>query len=172
VLLSRALHAFTLDFEEVSRLSLGLCANTLRVLDEVGAHARDLPRLTGVSKEANQMCIGFLERSGLLATAPDPAARRGQVLRLTVDGVTSQARANRLIADTEAQWAERFGVDAVTELRRSLRVVVGRSPRAVNSPLFGGLEPPEGGWRAAVARPETLPHYPMVLHRGGYPDGS
>jgi hypothetical protein len=27
-------------------------------------------------------------------------------------------------------------------------------------------------WRASVPNPETLPHYPMVLHRGGYPDGS
>ena len=27
-------------------------------------------------------------------------------------------------------------------------------------------------WRAAVRRPATLPHYPMVLYRGGYPDGS
>jgi len=27
-------------------------------------------------------------------------------------------------------------------------------------------------WRAKFRRPEVLPHYPMVLHRGGYPDGS
>ena len=35
-----------------------------------------------------------------------------------------------------------------------------------------GLEPPPGGWRAAVRAKDTLPQYPMVLHRGGYPDGS
>ena len=35
-----------------------------------------------------------------------------------------------------------------------------------------GLEPYPDNWRAQVRRPETLPHYPMVLHRGGYPDGS
>ena len=35
-----------------------------------------------------------------------------------------------------------------------------------------GLEPYPDGWRAKVRRPEALPHYPMVLHRGGYPDGS
>jgi DNA-binding MarR family transcriptional regulator len=172
VLLSRALHAFTLDFEDASRLSLALCANTLRVLDDVGVRVRDLPRLTGVSKEANQMCIGFLERGGHLVSAPDPAATRGQVLRLTPDGLTAQARVKRLVTETEARWTERFGPDAVTGLRRTLEAVVGPSPRAVDSPLFGGLEPPEGGWRASVARPETLPHHPMVLHRGGYPDGS
>jgi len=28
------------------------------------------------------------------------------------------------------------------------------------------------GWRASVPRLEQLPHYPMILHRGGFPDGS
>jgi len=41
-----------------------------------------------------------------------------------------------------------------------------------SSPLWHGLEPDPDGWRAAVRRPDTLPHYSMVLHRGGYPDGS
>jgi hypothetical protein len=39
-------------------------------------------------------------------------------------------------------------------------------------PLFGGLEPYPDNWRALVRRPDVLPHFPMVLHRGGYPDGS
>jgi hypothetical protein len=26
--------------------------------------------------------------------------------------------------------------------------------------------------RSSLRRPATLPHYPMVLHRGGFPDGS
>lgn len=40
------------------------------------------------------------------------------------------------------------------------------------APLFGGLEPYPDNWRAAVRPPLILPHYPMVLHCGGYPDGS
>jgi hypothetical protein len=43
---------------------------------------------------------------------------------------------------------------------------------ADSSPLFRGLEPYPDGWRASVRKPNTLPHYPMVLHRGGFPDGS
>ena len=39
-------------------------------------------------------------------------------------------------------------------------------------PLFQALEPYPDNWRAAVCPPGTLPYYPMVLHRGGYPDGS
>ena len=41
-----------------------------------------------------------------------------------------------------------------------------------SSPLARGLEPYPDGWRASVRRPALLPHHPMVLHPGGYPDGS
>jgi hypothetical protein len=33
-------------------------------------------------------------------------------------------------------------------------------------------DPYPENWRDSVRPPITLPHYPMVLHRGGYPDGS
>jgi len=51
---------------------------------------------------------------------------------------------------------------------RSLRDVLERPA----GELFRGLEPHPGGWRASVRKPDTLPHYPVVLHRGGFPDGS
>jgi hypothetical protein len=39
-------------------------------------------------------------------------------------------------------------------------------------PLAAGLSPYPDNWRARRAPVATLPHYPMTLHRGGYPDGS
>ena len=55
-----------------------------------------------------------------------------------------------------------------TALRRALEpLAAGDPPR-----LFAGLEPYPDGWRARVPAPAALPHYPMTLHRGGYPDGS
>jgi len=45
-------------------------------------------------------------------------------------------------------------------------------PLAARQPLSGGLEPYPDNWRALVRRPDVLPHFPVVLHRGGYPDGS
>jgi len=172
VQLARALHAFTLDFEARSPLSLALCATTLRVLDPAGRRIRELPRLTGVSREANSMCIGFLERRGLATTGPDPGASRGKGVRLNPEGVSARQHATQLVASTEADWRTRFGAGPMEELRGALAAVVGNSPSASDSPLFAGLIPPEGGWRAKGAKPETLPHYPMVLHRGGFPDGS
>jgi hypothetical protein len=40
------------------------------------------------------------------------------------------------------------------------------------SPLFAGLKPYPDGWRGDVRPADTLPWFPMVLHRGGWPDGS
>jgi hypothetical protein len=37
---------------------------------------------------------------------------------------------------------------------------------------LAGLEPYPDNWRARVKPPLVLPHYPMTLHRGGYPDGA
>jgi hypothetical protein len=71
----------------------------------------------------------------------------------------------------EQRWQASFGKRTVRALRQSLERLVGE-PTAQLSRLFRGLEPYPDGWRASVPRPEGLPHYPMILHRGGFPDGS
>jgi hypothetical protein len=57
------------------------------------------------------------------------------------------------------------------QLRDLLEVIV-QDGSAAHSPLFAGLNPYPEGWRAKVRKPETLPHFPVVSHRGGFPDGS
>jgi hypothetical protein len=52
-------------------------------------------------------------------------------------------------------------------LRTSLDPLVEGSP----GPLLEGLRPYPDGWRAKSPI-ETLPQFPMVLHRGGFPDGA
>jgi hypothetical protein len=71
----------------------------------------------------------------------------------------------------ELRWQERLGKETIGDLRESLERVVGE-PAAQLSPLFRGLETRPGGWRASLRKPDTLPYFPMVLHRGGFPDGS
>ena len=171
-LLAGVLLAFTLDFERESRLSLPIGANTLRVLGPTGVHLRDLPQLTGVSKEANAMCAGWLERRGCARSEPDPTASRGKVLRVTPKGLKAQQKCRRLLGAAEVSWRTTYGDAAVHALRAALEPLVGDGTLA-SSPLARGLEPHPDNWRAAVRHaPGTLPHYPMVLHRGGYPDGS
>ena len=170
-LLSGVLYAFTVDFEADARISLPISANTLRVLDVSGTRPGDLPRLTGVSREANAMCAGWLERHGCAVAVPDTTARRGKVVRLTPKGEKAQAKYRRLLRATEESWRTRFGAAAIDDLRAALEDVVGDGTFET-SPLAPGLVPHPDNWRARVRRPEILPHHPMVLHRGGYPDGS
>ena len=171
-LLAGVLLAFTLDFERESRLSLPISANTLRVLGPTGVRVRDLPQLTGVSKEANAMCAGWLERHGCARSEPDPTASRGKVLLVTPKGLKAQQKYRRLLDATEVSWATTYGAAALDDLRA-------RSNRSSGMeswpplPWPGGSSPTRttGAPRVRHA-PATLPHYPMVLHRGGYPDGS
>jgi hypothetical protein len=76
-----------------------------------------------------------------------------------------------LVWAIEKRWEARFDSDAIANLRNLLERLAGK-PSAATTPLFQGLKPYPDGWRAAVNTPRELPHYPMVLHRGGFPDGS
>jgi DNA-binding MarR family transcriptional regulator len=172
VLVSQVLLGFTLEFESGSRISLPISANTLRVLDPTGVRVRDLLPLTGVSKEANAMAVGFLVRHGCAEVVADPAATRSKVVRLTGKGQTAQAKYGRILAITEERFRARYGPGTVASLRRSLEELTGERPAGPDSLLVRGMEPYPDGWRASVRRPDGLPHYPMVLHRGGFPDGS
>ena len=78
---------------------------------------------------------------------------------------------HEVAAATEQRWRERFTGGTVSALRQALEPLV-TDPDGGPPPLFRGLEPYPDNWRARVRPPDTLPRYPMVLHRGGYPDGS
>jgi hypothetical protein len=93
------------------------------------------------------------------------------VLVLTPKGRKAQDKYRQLLWAMEERWQARFGEQAIGRLGELLeQLAVG--PAEQQSPLFRGLEPYPESWRASVPRPEVLPHYPMVLHRGGFPDGS
>ena len=170
-LLSRVLLAFAIEFERESELSLAIGANVVRVLDETGVRVQDLPFLTGVSKEAIRMALGILMKKRLAVIEPDPKGGRAKVARLTGKGREAQEVYRRLLVTIEESWTARFGEDTIGLLRGLLQRLAGEGA-VQTSPLFVGLEPYPDGWRASVSRPATLPHYPMVLHRGGFPDGS
>jgi DNA-binding MarR family transcriptional regulator len=171
-LLTAALLGFALDYEREAKLSLPIAANTLRVLTPDGVRVRDLPVLTGISKEANAMSVGFLERRECIEIVPDPNATRGKVVRLTPRGGVSQDRYGARLQATEKEWDTRFGSTAMAARRTALERLVGDGGDLAGSPLAAGLDLNPEGWRARIPVPTTLPHYPMVLHRGGYPDGS
>jgi DNA-binding MarR family transcriptional regulator len=174
VLLAHALMAYTLDFEEGSALSLPLSANVFRVLDGDGMPVRELPSRTGISKEAVAVSLTSLSRTDYVVVEGAPASKR--TIRLTPAGESIHIDHRRLHARIGKRWETRFGVDAERS-RAALE-------RILDHPeLAAGLTPYPDGWRASkpyghrtqavLADPRgRLPHHPMVLHRGGWPDGS
>jgi hypothetical protein len=160
-LMGQALTGLTLEHERGSSVSLPLAADVLRVIGDGVVALRDLPRLSGVSKEAVAMGTGFLGRGKLAEIRP------GRLITLT-------ARGHGALEDYRARAAR----PADERLRAGLEAIVSQ-----REALAEGLRPPEGGWRAAkpylaqtrrvLADPTAaLPWQPMVLHRGGWPDGS
>jgi hypothetical protein len=160
-LMGQALTAMTLEHERGSTVSLPLAADVLRVIDDETVPIRDLPRRSGVSKEAIAMGTGFLGRAKLAELRP------GRLIALTAAGQAA-------LADYRARVSAADG----ERLRTALETIVSQ-----REALAEGLRPPDGGWRAAkpylaqtqrmLADPAAaLPWHPMVLHRGGWPDGA
>ncbi len=82
VLLAKVLLVFAIEFEGESEISLAIGANVLRVLDEEGVRVRDLPQLSGVSKEAISMAMGILGKKDWRSLRRRPGAgQRSRALR-------------------------------------------------------------------------------------------
>jgi hypothetical protein len=160
-LMGQALTSLTLGQEKEAEVSLPMGANILRVIGNGVLRKRDIPSLSGVSKEAVAMAINFLEARHMAEPLP------GGSVRLTFTGLDaldgSQERAVH-IQDKK--------------LRTALQAVVSQ-----REALAEGLLPPRGVWRGTkpylaqtqrlLADPTAaLPWQPMVLHRGGWPDGA
>jgi len=113
------------------------------------------------------MAMGVLGKRGLAITGPAPDGGRWRVAGLRPKGRYAQNKYRERLGAAESRWQARFGVETLGAVRDALKRLTGDQAR-----LAQGLEPAPGGWRASLRRPATLPHYPMVLHRGGFPDGS
>lgn len=150
-LLARPLLSFALDFERETPLSLAICADILRVLHEQSVPIRDLPRLSGVSKEAISMAMGVLEKGKIAVLEPNPQGRAGKAARLTPLGQRAQTAYHRRVRDVEDRWKTRFEHNVVARLRASLEPLVGDPG---DSPLFGELShtPTDGEPRSGAPR--------------------
>lgn len=170
-LLAQALLAYTLAFERDAPISLPLAENVVRALGEEAVDVRELAAQAAVSPEAVSMSLTFLTKQGY--------AEGTKVVRLTTAGAAASEEARATHAHIEKTWSSPASLDRVRSAVRSIldQRTGGRRRLAL------GLEPHPEGWRASkpylvrknamLADPFTgLPRHPMVLHRGGWPDGS
>jgi len=156
-LLAKALVLFSLEVEAAADVALVQTANVLRVLAEGPVHQRDLPRAMGVAKETAAVMTGQARREGLVAIA------ESKEVAITDAGRRAASDADAAVAEVESRWP--------ADLRMQLEPLVGDGVLD-GSPLAEAIRPPEGTWRHRRPRPLTLPHHPVISHRGGYPDGS
>jgi hypothetical protein len=148
VLLAQALRVWALEFDSESRVPIGICANTLRVLTREGVSAGELARLTGLSPEMSD--YGW-QIKGLAELLADPN-RRGKLVRLTECGSAVQRRYARLSGEIEQGWEDRHGAGATGRLRSLLGSLYG--PAAGEAPrIVEGLRSPEGVRRSGGVLP-------------------
>jgi DNA-binding MarR family transcriptional regulator len=180
-LLSLVLLDFALEFELLSELSLALSANVLRALGDGVRRLRDLPRLTGVPRETVRASVSFLARQGYVVVETEPASR-AKSAGLTPQGCRAHRAYPHLVEGAQARWEDRFGRDTVAQLVQSVHRILEQRD-GDQARLGPGLVPYPEGWRASrpyrtqtqalLADPtRSLPHFPLVTHRGGWPDGS
>lgn len=167
MLLARAETAFGLEYEAGADVSITIGANVLRLCADA-VRIADLPRLSGVSKEAIAMATGWLVRHGFAEEGKDAQGKR--VLILNAKGHQAREAYGVRTAEIEQRWLSAYGTEAVAGVRKGLERLIRED--GPGSRLFEGLTPPPTCWRAKAPKPQILPHFPMVLHRGGYPDGS
>jgi hypothetical protein len=173
-LLARVLLAYTLAFEREAPLSLPLAENVGRVLTSEDVDVREVPVAAAVSREAVSMSLTYLVRQGL--------ADGTKIVRLTDAGLAAKESARASHGRVARAWAAHHGRPALDRLHAATRAILEQRDGS-RSRLTVGLEPHPDGWRASgrylaqtermLADPFTgLPRHPMVLHRGGWPDGS
>jgi hypothetical protein len=170
-LLARVLVAIARGFEGVSPVSLCTYLNVLRVLDETPSVIADLQVASWISKEMIAVGTGWLARHGFAGISSAPAPKRGKEIRLNEKGLIAQENCRKRLLALENDPCGILKARTCNQLRDLLEVIV-QDGSAAHSPLFAGLNPYPDGWRAKVRKPETLPHFPVVSHRGGFPDGS
>jgi DNA-binding MarR family transcriptional regulator len=159
-LLARPLTALALEYEASGKLSLALQANLIAVLGVDPTPLRGLPDATGIHRAQIDNAVGYLERLGLAEVVAAPGAKRGKAVALTARGERAKVSGRAKLAALEARWDERHG-EAVARLRKALASIASADPGH-----------PPGTWRAEAKPLTRLPRFPLVTHRGGFPDGA
>lgn len=182
-LLSKVLQALAMDFDGHSDLTLDvytagvgsrlpICANVLRLLggEGDGVAVSELPARSGVGQMSIDNWIGILDKRDYVAVATERVGGRRRVARLTDKG--AQAR-NAYLAWTgslDGRWPTTAAKADLGRVRRAAEAVVGKG--GPGSLLWEGIEPYADGWRSEVPPRQVLPYFPVVSHRGGFPDGT
>jgi DNA-binding MarR family transcriptional regulator len=79
-----------------------------------------------MTKQAVGEAVSDLERLGYAERVADPSDGRAKIIRLTDAGSAAQRAGFAIIAELEAEWAERFGAERVEQMRSLLIDITAR----------------------------------------------
>ena len=157
-LLSQLLLAIAYDFEAETPRALGTVSGLLEPLTDEPVPTRNLYELSGIAAKEWSSAMNQLAKLGLVELGGKPKS-----IALTAEGVAAKADADKTLRAVEGAWTKKYGV-SIEHLRRELERVVGDA--------WEWTEPYPDNWRSKVRVPKQLANFPIVSHRGGYPDGS
>lgn len=85
-----------------------------------GMRLTELAELAGMTKQGVGEAVSDLERLGYAERVADPSDGRAKIIRLTDRGREAQRTGYEIIGIIESEWAQRFGVERVEEMRALL----------------------------------------------------
>jgi DNA-binding MarR family transcriptional regulator len=95
-------------------------ANLLGHLDGAGTSQALLTERLGVTKQAVQQALDQLEAAGIVRRDPNPADKRGRIVRYTKRGQAAMSDADRIKLELEGEFAARIGAERLATLHRLL----------------------------------------------------
>ena len=90
---------------------------------DAGSRLTDLAERAMMTKQTVGEVTSDLERLGYVERVPDPDDGRAKLIRLTAKGREAHAVGQRLIAELERDWAQRFGAERIAAVRDGLETV-------------------------------------------------
>jgi DNA-binding MarR family transcriptional regulator len=91
-------------------------ANLLGHLDGAGTSQATLTERLGLTKQAVQQSLDQLAAAGIIRRDPNPADKRGRIVRYTRKGRVAMRDADRIKLELEAAFAARIGAEKLATL--------------------------------------------------------
>ncbi len=97
-------------------------------------NASELGRRMSVTKQAAAKSIAALEERNYVAREPDPADGRRMRLQVTEHGLAMLREGEAIFDELREQWAKQVGEEALADLERALRQLVGNRGIRLDAP--------------------------------------
>ncbi|MCR8842297.1 MarR family transcriptional regulator [Paenibacillus sp. SC116] len=89
-----------------------------------GATGIEISEYLGITKQAVSKIVDHLEENGYVQRTNHPTDMRGKLIVLTERGKLAIQAKEKIVAEIEARWAQRIGVERMDLLKKDLTTLV------------------------------------------------